>query len=157
MDNALTTNRGGRDTLDFGSFGMQKWGGFRLPAEPENAPGVICVFRRRLFGEIVGWMYHHRPLENVGFHVSGNLPVLHLGSLVAASEEVEAGNEQPPPVPTSLVSPTISRWVLADVSANRDAPLSSVAGGGSVESGDHSAAAMMAEALRRSSASNSSR
>ncbi|CAM9649737.1 unnamed protein product, partial [Ectocarpus fasciculatus] len=46
-------------------------------------------------------------------------------------------------------------WVLADVSANHDAPLSSVAGGGSVETGDHSAAAMMAEALRKSSASSS--
>ncbi|CAN0572246.1 unnamed protein product, partial [Ectocarpus sp. 12 AP-2014] len=55
---------------------------------------------------------------------------------------------------SSMVAPS-SWWVLADVSANHDAPVSSVAGGGSVESGDHSAAVMMAEALRKSSASSS--
>ncbi|CAM9862638.1 unnamed protein product [Ectocarpus sp. 12 AP-2014] len=62
---------------------------------------------------------------------------------------------------SSMVAPSswqvepVFLWVLADVSANHDAPVSSVAGGGSVESGDHSAAVMMAEALRKSSASSS--
>lgn len=45
------------------------------------------------------------------------------------------------------------RWILADISAKHDAPLSG-GGGGNSESGDLSTAAMMAEALRRSSVSS---
>lgn len=60
---------------------------------------------------------------------------------------------------TILVSISISisisnhRWVLAEVSAKHDAPLSG-GGGGNSESGDLSTATVMAEALRRSSGSS---
>lgn len=39
VGNTSTTSRGGHDKPFFESFEMPRWGGFRLPAEPENARG----------------------------------------------------------------------------------------------------------------------